>query len=352
MLTCILAAAAFLAIDSEIPVVSPEHLLRVEPNNNVISLSYSQDDRQLFVGYRAGNILKKLPYRNGGAIARWDIFQQKKDAVAYFRFWPSAIIPSSDGSKLYVSFGYCASATIGIRDEVPKYRNSGSVKLLDSNTLEELKSYGTDFGIYGLEISADSSKLAIIGARGTDDIIVELFLAEGFKKIARWEFTGHPAHIIGPGAVHPMEFSNDGKYLLATTVSSGKRKVVQKRPGTTDSVTYQQLPGKLAIIDLANFQEYKLIQLETGPVMHLSLSHDDKWLSYAGCVSRVSLDDNLILKPKVFPFASGGIDFLADNKHLIGINCLGLSKDYIHVLKAGVFSIPLPTASNWTNGTF
>jgi len=127
------------------------------------------------------------------------------------------------------------------------------------------------------------------------------------------------------------------------------RKIIRKRPGATDSVTYGYLQAKLAILDLVSLQVHKEMQLGAGPVAYIKLSDDDKNLGYGTCISRISLEDGLILKPKIILSASGGIDFLPSSKRVIGIRHLGLSKDYITVFKASLFSFPLPTTSNWTD---
>jgi len=336
MTVCILTTAIVLmAMRLETPVVAPESELRSHLNP-IISLTFSPEGSQMFSGFLPINWLGKLPYREGGAVARWDVSKRERQVVAHLPLWPVAMVLSPDGRQLFVGCG--RSNPPGLmqnRSDTPLYRNIGYLKMLDAETLKEITSHKTDCGIYGLEISPDGSKIATIGACGknqndeSNEVVVQLWKRNGLEEIAKWKFDGRPPHIMTAGALHPLEFSHDGKYLVASTVSSGMS-------GATLRTTLQ---GELAIIDLVSLQVHKELVLKTGPIAHIKLSKDDKKLGYDSCISRISLEDALITKPDVLGVRVGGIYFAASARSAIVLRSYDIGRNEANVLKASVFSI-------------
>jgi len=345
--------------NSEPQIVSPTTELLASQSElcNAISLTFSPSDRQLFSGlaylspdtpYPKGT----SPYAQGGGVVRWNLSTRQQEAITYLPLWPTAMVPSPDGNHLFIGCGRCSFKTLspGDRSDTPSYKSRGNIKVLDADTLEEQTSIETDNGIFGMALSPEGSLLATIGARDDNKIVVQLWKIEDWTPIEKWEFDGQPPSVLGPGALHPIDFSSDGKYLLAATVGSGERDVTEFRGKTTytigkSKVLYRtKLPGKIAIIDLEQMRIHGEFSDKNGPIPYFQLSDNDQQLAYvagpSSFIAKVSLEKKQFQKPRRTSGGRGGVHVMPSGNRVICVIRKDVGKYEENVRKAYMCTTP------------
>ncbi len=246
----------------------------LQPLDLAISIAFHPDGQILYSG-----IAPYLPNQSENGDPRviaWDLATGKPVAEIPTEQFPMALATSRDGTTVVVGEGYVTPHPI----RHPQRENArssvrGKVRILRSDTLQEQQSIKTEFGILDMAFSPASNQLALLGARGESKIILAIWQWPKLETVAQFEFEGRPPFSAEMGPTNLVQYSGDGKWLIATIVSSQNDEEV-------DAEADDSLSGKIVVVNAGENTLHGELIIDEGPICCISLSPDNRQVVGSG----------------------------------------------------------------------